>query len=87
MHEDHYHENTPTTEQNKREHDAGLMGVLLHVIGDAVNNIGVIIAAAIMWKVRSPKRFYADPAISMAISFMIFFSSWPLGICKAYPSR
>jgi solute carrier family 30 (zinc transporter), member 1 len=60
-------------------HDLGMMGILLHVCGDAVNNIGVIIAALVIWKTDSPNRFYADPAVSMAISLMIFISSLPLG--------
>ena len=49
------------------------MGVLIHVLGDAANNVGVIIAAAVIWKADYPGRFYADPAVSMAIAFMIFF--------------
>lgn len=55
------------------------MGVLLHVAGDAANNIGVIIAGAIIWKTSYHGRYYADPAVSMAIAFMIFFSSMPIG--------
>jgi len=54
------------------------MGVLLHVAGDAANNIGVVIAGAIIWKTSSFGRYYADPAVSMAIAFMIFFSSIPI---------
>jgi len=58
-----------------------MMGVLLHVIGDAANNVGVIIAAAVIWKAKYPARFYADPAVSMAIALMILFSAIPLGMC------
>lgn len=57
-----------------------MKGVLLHVLGDAANNIGVIIAAAVIWGTTYSVRFYADPAVSLAISVMIFFSSWPLGM-------
>ncbi|WWC88949.1 uncharacterized protein L201_003864 [Kwoniella dendrophila CBS 6074] len=56
----------------------GLLGVLVHLLGDAINNIGVIIAAAIMWKTSSPHRFYADPAVSMIISILIFAGAIPL---------
>lgn len=56
------------------------MGVLVHVAGDAANNVGVIIAGAIIWKTHSHARYYADPAVSMAIAFMIFLSSMPLGL-------
>ncbi|KAK7738929.1 hypothetical protein SLS63_002266 [Diaporthe eres] len=58
--------------------DLGMLGVLVHVIGDAINNIGVIIAAVIIWQTRSEARFYADPAASMFIAIMIFISSIPL---------
>lgn len=58
--------------------DLGMLGVLVHVVGDAINNIGVIIAAVIIWQTRSEARFYADPAASMFIAIMIFISSIPL---------
>ncbi len=56
-----------------------MMGVIIHLIGDAINNIGVIIAAAVIWKATYGGRFYADPAVSMGISFMILLSALPLG--------
>lgn len=55
-----------------------MLGVLLHVIGDAINNIGVIITALIIWKTSSKNRFYADPAVSMFIAIMVLLSSLPL---------
>jgi zinc transporter 1 len=58
--------------------DLGILGVLIHVIGDAINNIGVIISAVIIWFVKSPNRFYADPAISMWIAIMILLTAVPL---------
>lgn len=56
-------------------HNLGLLGVLIHILGDALNNIGVIIAAFIMWKKNEPQsssRFYADPVASTLISLVIF---------------
>jgi zinc transporter 1 len=58
--------------------DLGIMGVLIHVLGDAINNIGVIISALIIWLTESPARFYADPAVSMWIAIMILISAIPL---------
>ncbi|OTB00407.1 hypothetical protein M426DRAFT_26636 [Hypoxylon sp. CI-4A] len=58
--------------------DLGMMGVLIHVLGDACNNVGVIIAALVIWLAPSPARFYADPGISMGIAIMILFTSIPL---------
>ncbi|KAI0446995.1 cation efflux protein [Xylaria telfairii] len=58
--------------------DLGMMGVLVHVLGDALNNVAVIIAALIIWLTKSPTRFYADPGISTVISILIIASSIPL---------
>jgi Co/Zn/Cd efflux system component len=56
-----------------------MMGVLIHVMGDALNNIGVIIASTVIWKAKYEGRYYADPAVSMGIAIMILLSSIPLG--------
>ncbi|KAK3390958.1 cation efflux family protein [Podospora didyma] len=58
--------------------DLGMMGALIHVIGDALNNLGVIIAALVIWLTHSPSRFYADPGVSMGIAIMILLSALPL---------
>ncbi len=55
-----------------------MLGVLVHVIGDALNNIGVIIAAVVIWQTNYDARFYADPGVSMGIALMILLSSLPL---------
>ncbi|KAK6088613.1 cation diffusion facilitator family transporter [Seiridium cupressi] len=58
--------------------DLGMMGALIHVISDALNNIGVIIAALVIMLTKYEGRFYADPGVSLAISMMILLSSIPL---------
>lgn len=58
--------------------DLGMLGVLVHVIGDAINNVGVIIAAVIIWQTNYEQRFYSDPAASAFIALMIFISAIPL---------
>lgn len=55
-----------------------MLGVLIHVIGDAINNIGVIIAALIIWKAKGKGRYYADPAVGLFIAIMIFLTAVPL---------
>jgi zinc transporter 1 len=75
----HEHRHRQVKHEHKHKHlDYGMAGVLLHLAGDAFNNIGVIIAGLIIWKVKSEKRYYADPAVSMAIALMILLSSLPL---------
>ncbi|KAF2666602.1 cation diffusion facilitator family metal ion transporter [Microthyrium microscopicum] len=74
----HSHSHDHDVEHSHSHHDYGMAGVLLHLAGDAFNNIGVIIAGIIIWKTSSPHRYYADPAVSMAIAIMILLSSLPL---------
>ncbi|KAF8202282.1 CDF zinc transporter [Pholiota molesta] len=76
IHATHNHRVDPPV--TTAQHNLGLVGVLVHLLGDAMNNIGVIVAAVIFIKLTSPKRFYADPAVSLAISFVIFASAIPM---------
>ena len=55
-----------------------MLGVLIHVIGDAINNIGVIVSAVIIWKCEGEARHYADPAVSVFIAVMILATALPL---------
>lgn len=56
-----------------------MTGVLLHVLCDAANNLGVIAAALVIWLAKYDGRYYADPGTSMGIGLMIILSSIPLG--------
>ncbi|KAF5605064.1 zinc cadmium resistance [Fusarium pseudocircinatum] len=58
--------------------DLGMLGVFIHVLGDAINNIGVIIAAVLIWQLKGEGRYYADPAVGVFISLMILISAIPL---------
>lgn len=55
-----------------------MLGALIHVIGDAINNIGVIISALIVWKIDGHAKYYADPAIGVFIALMILLTAIPL---------
>lgn len=81
-HRAHRHVRSSVEQQEQRQrkggHDLGITGVLLHIIGDAANNVGVIIAALIIWKTSYATRFYADPTASTLIALMIIASSLPL---------
>ena len=79
VHHQHYHERQPIS--NVKGHDLGILGVLIHLIGDAINNVGVIVAALVIWFTTFDGRFYADPGVSMGIALLILLSSVPLGIC------
>ncbi|KAF1840411.1 zinc/cadmium resistance protein-like protein [Cucurbitaria berberidis CBS 394.84] len=61
--------------------DLNMRGVFLHVLGDALGNIGVIGSALFIWLTNFSWRFYADPAVSLIITVIILLSAIPL--CKA----
>lgn len=54
------------------------MGVMLHVMGDAANNLGVMASALVIWFAKYEGRYYADPGTSMGIGLMIILTSLPL---------
>lgn len=89
-HDDHHH-NKPKDSAEHAGHshgghghshgDLNMRGVFLHVLGDALGNIGVIITALIIWLTTFPGRYYFDPAVSLIITVIILGSAIPL--CKA----
>lgn len=75
IHASHNHSLDPPTQTP--QHNLNLIGVLIHLCGDAMNNVAVMISALIIWKLHAPERYYADPAVSLAISLIIFGSAIP----------
>jgi zinc transporter 1 len=61
--------------------DLNMRGVFLHVLGDALGNVGVIASALIIWLTHFEGRYYFDPGISLVITVIILYSAIPL--CKA----
>ncbi|KAG6813842.1 hypothetical protein H0H92_006786 [Tricholoma furcatifolium] len=78
IHAQHNHTLDPPV--NAPQHNLNLVGVLVHLFGDAINNVAVIIAATLIWKLQSPQRFYVDPTVSLVISLIIFGSAVPMTI-------
>ena len=58
--------------------DMGMNAMILHVIGDALGNLGVIVSALVIWLTNWPGRFYADPAVSLFITLIILKTTIPL---------
>jgi len=75
-HDGHHHPISGHVQSPSR--DIGMMGVMIHVVGDAINNLGVIVASLFIWFMSSDTKYYADPAVSVGISFMIFITAFPL---------
>ena len=77
-HNEHHHakpkvQAAPTRSMN-------MEGVFLHVLGDALGNVGVIITALFIWKTNYWWRFYSDPMVSLFITAIIFSTAIPLCI-------
>lgn len=61
--------------------DLGMQGIFLHVLGDCLGNIGVILTAIFIKFAHVSWKFYADPVISLIITCIILKSAIPL--CSA----
>lgn len=71
----------PSGHTHNHGHSHGSMNMralILHVMGDALGNIGVIVTGLIIWLTTWSGRFYLDPAVSLVITFIIFTSALPL---------
>ena len=81
-HRQHKHAQPKESNGGGHSHgDLNMRGIFLHVMGDALGNIGVICSALIIWLTNYSWRFYFDPAISLVITIIILASAIPL--CKA----
>ncbi|KAI9651830.1 MAG: hypothetical protein M1829_002135 [Trizodia sp. TS-e1964] len=75
------HNHNKPKEAGKKGHshgDLNMKGILLHVMGDALGNIGVIGSALIIWLTTYEWRYYSDPIISLIITIIILASAIPL---------
>ncbi|KAJ2907803.1 Zinc resistance conferring protein, partial [Coemansia aciculifera] len=67
--------------QKAAKQDGGhlnMRGVWLHIFGDCITNIAVIISGLVIWKAEGSWRFYFDPAISLLINTLIVAITVPL---------
>jgi len=56
-------------------HSLNVRGAYLHVLGDLLSSIGVLIGGAVMWQTGV---YWIDPAVSAAIGVIIVISAWRL---------
>lgn len=57
------------------QHNLNVRGAWLHVIGDTLGSVGVIIAAFLVWQFG---WLWADPIASVLVCLLILYSSWNL---------
>jgi zinc transporter 1 len=83
VHDDHHHTNPKPKAKKGHGHghshaDMGMNAMVLHVLGDALGNVGVIATALVIWLTDWSGRYYADPAVSLFITLIILKSAIPL---------
>jgi zinc transporter 1 len=86
VHDGHHH--TFPRKPNKGGHshnhaDMGMNAMVLHVIGDALGNVGVIVTALVIWLTDLPGKYYADPIVSLFITLIILKTSIPLTLATS----
>ncbi|ODV88518.1 hypothetical protein CANCADRAFT_32092 [Tortispora caseinolytica NRRL Y-17796] len=81
-HKYHFHTISDRVSKKKKGNTKSLnmQGVFLHVMGDALGNVGVIAAALVIWHFKGHWKYYMDPLISLFITAIILSSAIPL--CK-----
>lgn len=80
-HIDHNHNKPQKDGKSPGGHNHGDMGMramVLHVIGDFLGNVGVIVSALVIWLTTWSGRFYADPMVSIFITVIILHTTLPL---------
>lgn len=56
-----------------RNHNLNLQGAWLHVLGDTLGSVGVILAGLLVWGLGWD---WADPAVSILVCLLIAWSAW-----------
>jgi len=69
----HHHEHEEGEEAHDEAEDLNVRSAYLHVLGDAVSSVGVILAAALIWFTGWT---WLDPLMSVFIGVLIVVSSW-----------
>lgn len=70
---EHEHEGEDGEEAHEEAEDLNVRSAYLHVLGDAVSSVGVIVAAALIWWTGWN---WLDPLMSVFIGILIIVSSW-----------
>ena len=69
----HDHEHAEGEEEHEEAEDLNVRSAYLHVLGDAISSVGVILAAVVIWLTNWQ---WVDALMSVFIGILILFSSW-----------
>ena len=78
----HSHAPGPSGGHGHSHGSMNMRALLLHVLGDALGNVGVIATGLVIWQTTWSFKYYFDPIISLVITLIIFSSALPLGMSK-----
>jgi len=70
---------SPKSHSNPHGGSMNVRALVLHVLGDALGNVGVIATGFVIWQTSWSFKYYFDPLISLVITVIIFSSALPLG--------
>lgn len=79
------HKASPAGGHGHAHGSMNMRALVLHVLGDALGNVGVIATGLVIWKTTWSFKFYFDPVISLVITMIIFSSALPLGMFAFLP--
>jgi zinc transporter 1 len=68
----------PSAHTHSHAGSMNMRALVLHVLGDALGNVGVIATGLIIWFTSWSFKYYCDPIISLVITVIIFSSALPL---------
>lgn len=74
----HDHENSHSHDHHSQHSKLNMKAVFLHVLGDALGSVGVIISAIIVEWTQWSLKYYVDPAVSLIIAIIIVCTTIPL---------
>lgn len=60
---------------HNHQHDLNMKSAYLHLLGDALISVGVVISGILIYYFATP---WIDPAVSLVISVIIMFVTWPV---------
>ncbi|CAK9302560.1 unnamed protein product [Gordionus sp. m RMFG-2023] len=76
---DHVHPSRPSAHSHAGSaHHLNMRGVFLHVLGDALGSVVVIISALSIYYFKGDWRFYVDPLMSLLLVMIILATTLPL---------
>lgn len=68
----------PSASHSHSHKDLNAYGVFLHVAGDALGSLAVIVSSLIVWLASGAWRFYMDPLVSVLFTLLITVTTFPL---------